>query len=84
MLNNILMGVQVVLSVLLLLVIMPQEGKGNFSSDFSGAGDDFETQAFIDNLFEKKSGVGLFHDRFIIEIKKSLFYNYNVQNFYIL
>ena len=34
MLNNILMGVQIVLSVLLLLVIMPQEGKGNFSSDF--------------------------------------------------
>ena len=33
-------------------------------------GDDFETQAFIDNLFEKKSEVGLFHDRFIIEIKK--------------
>ena len=28
MLNNILMGVQIVLSVLLLLVIMPQEGKG--------------------------------------------------------
>ena len=42
MLNNILMGVQIVLSVLLLLVIMPQEGKGNFSSDFSGAGDDFD------------------------------------------
>ena len=33
MLNNILMGVQIVLSVLLLLVIMPQEGKGNFSSE---------------------------------------------------
>ena len=47
MLNNILMGVQIVLSVLLLLVIMPQEGKGNFSSDFSGAGDDFEAQAYF-------------------------------------
>lgn len=47
MLNNILMGVQVVLSVLLLLVIMPQEGKGNFSSDFSGAGEDVETQAYF-------------------------------------
>ena len=47
MLNNILMGVQVVLSILLLLVIMPQEGKGNFSSDFSGAGGDGESQAYF-------------------------------------
>lgn len=47
MLSNILMGVQVVLSVLLILVIMPQEGKGNFSSDFSGVGDDSESQAYF-------------------------------------
>ncbi|MFR3071589.1 MAG: preprotein translocase subunit SecG [Paeniclostridium sp.] len=50
------MGVQIVLSVLLLLVIMPQEGKGNFSSDFSGAGDDFEAQA---TLNQRKTSIPL-------------------------
>ena len=37
MLNNVLMGIQLVLAICLMAVIMPQEGKGNFSSDFSGA-----------------------------------------------
>ena len=37
MLNNVLMGIQLVLSFLLMLSIMPQEGKGNFTSDFSGS-----------------------------------------------
>ena len=37
MLNNVLMGVQLVLALLLMLVIMPQESKDNFKSDFSGA-----------------------------------------------
>ena len=37
MLNNVLMGVQLVLAVFLMLVIMPQESKENFKSDFSGA-----------------------------------------------
>lgn len=36
MLNNVLMGIQLVLALFLMLVIMPQEGKGNFTSDFSG------------------------------------------------
>ena len=35
MLNNALMGVQLVLAVFLMLVIMPQEGKDNFKSDFT-------------------------------------------------
>ena len=37
MLNNVLMGVQLVLAVFLMLVIMPQESKENFKSDFSGS-----------------------------------------------
>ena len=37
MLNNILMGTQLALALLLMLVIMPQDGKDNFKSDFSGA-----------------------------------------------
>lgn len=36
MLNNVLMGVQLVLAVFLMLVIMPQESKENFKSDFTG------------------------------------------------
>ncbi|MEG0857608.1 MAG: preprotein translocase subunit SecG [Terrisporobacter sp.] len=46
MLNNILMGIQLVLAIFLMLVIMPQEGKGNFSSDFSGGGDE-ATQTYF-------------------------------------
>ena len=46
MLNNVLMGVQLVLALFMILAIMPQEGKGNFSSDFSGA-DDASTQAYF-------------------------------------
>ena len=34
MLNNVLMGIQLVLAIFLMLSIMPQEGKGNFSSEF--------------------------------------------------
>ena len=45
MLNNVLMGVQVVLAISLMLVIMPQEGKGNFNSEFSGA--DEGSQAYF-------------------------------------
>ncbi len=37
MLSNVLMGVQLFLAISLMLVIMPQEGKENFKSDFSGA-----------------------------------------------
>ena len=36
MLNNVLMGIQLVLAIFLMLSIMPQEGKGNFSSEFGG------------------------------------------------
>lgn len=36
MLNNVLMGIQLFLSVSLMLIIMPQESKDNFKSDFSG------------------------------------------------
>ena len=39
MLNNVLMGIQLTLAILLMLVIMPQESKENFKSDFSGAGE---------------------------------------------
>ena len=38
MLNNVLMGVQLVLAALLILAIMPQESKDNFKSDFGGDG----------------------------------------------
>lgn len=37
MLNNILMGTQLALALCLMLVIMPQDGKDNFKSDFSGS-----------------------------------------------
>ena len=45
MLNNVLMGVQLVLAALLILAIMPQESKDNFKSDFGGDG--ASTQAYF-------------------------------------
>lgn len=44
MINNVLMGIQLVLAIFLMLVIMPQEGKGNFSSEYAG---DDESQAYF-------------------------------------
>lgn len=44
MINNVLMGIQLVLAIFLMLVIMPQEGKGNFSSEYTG---DDESQAYF-------------------------------------
>lgn len=44
MLNNVLMGVQLVLAAFLILVIMPQESKDNFKSDFAGSP---ESQAYF-------------------------------------
>ena len=45
MLNNVWMGVQLVLAALLILAIMPQESKDNFKSDFGGDG--ASTQAYF-------------------------------------
>ena len=45
MLNNVLIGVQLVLAALLILAIMPQESKDNFKSDFGGDG--ASTQAYF-------------------------------------
>ena len=45
MLNNVLMGVQLVLAALLILAIMPQESKDNFKSDFGG--DVASTQSYF-------------------------------------
>lgn len=45
MLNNVLMGIQLVLALFLMLVIMPQEGKGNFSSEY--AGEEGSSQAYF-------------------------------------
>ena len=44
MLNNVLMGIQLVLAIFLMLVIMPQEGKGKFVSD---GGSESESQAYF-------------------------------------
>lgn len=45
MLNNVLMGIQLVLAIFLMLVIMPQEGKGNFVTD--SVSDSDSTQAYF-------------------------------------
>lgn len=45
MLNNVLMGIQLVLSIFLMLVVMPQEGKGSFVSD--SVSESESTQAYF-------------------------------------